>query len=170
VFLVDGAVAVLRFARRVVGVVARVITITLAPPAKPTNCDDPGTAVCGSNPRQCGTSVATVDGSAGGLADYPACGSGPHTLVRTQGGFTGLDSAARAQLSFAPSSVVTVQLVHFSQPARVEALGGGSAQVRFMKPTPQVVQELIFTGTGIDRIIVTPASPSDVTLILGWCH
>lgn len=169
-FLVDGAVVVWRFARRVVGVVTRVITITIAPPAKPNNCDDPGTTVCGSNPRQCGSSGATVYGPAGALADYPACGSGPRTLVRTQGGFTGLDSAARAQLSFAPAAVVTIQLVHFSQPARVEALGSGPAQVRFMKPTPQVAQELMFTGTGIDRIVVTPASPNDITLILGWCH
>ena len=169
-FLIDRAAAVWRLARRVVETVVRVVTITIAPPAKPTNCDEPGTAVCGSNPRRCGTSEATVYAPSGALAEYLACGSGPHTSLRTQGGFTGLDAAARAQLTFSPAAIVTIQLVHFSQPARVEALGSGSAQMRFMTATPQVPQELTFTGTGIDRIIVTPASPSDITLILDWCH
>jgi hypothetical protein len=170
VFLVDLAASIWRVAFRVVKTVIGVITFTIARPAKPTDCDDPGTAICGSNPRLCGSSEATAYGPGGVLAEYTTCGPGPHTMVRTQGGFTGLDSAARAQLSFAPANIVTIQLVHFSQPARVEALGTGAAQLRFMTPTPGVVQELIFTGTGIDRIVVTPASPNDITLILGWCH
>src|SRR5688572_8125524 len=103
-FVIDlvksGFGAVGRFIARV----AEVVRITIAPHGDaPKDCNDAGpTPGCGANPRICGTSEARTEGPMGTLAEYPQCGVGPHTLVRSQAGHTGLDAAARAELRFAP--------------------------------------------------------------------
>jgi hypothetical protein len=161
--------------RNAFAAVLRAVGLTVARrPHSPTHCDDGGTVPCGANPRQCGSSQATVFGPIGGLAAYPQCGTGPRTLLRTQAGFTGLDAAARTELRFASAPVVTIEVVHFSNdpaPGRVEALQGGSvADMRPLAPTPGVAQQFTLSGTAIDRLVVTPRSPSDVTIVLRWCH
>lgn len=152
--------------------ILRAVGITVGQrPRVPTDCNDPGTGTCGSNPRICGSSQAIVFGPTGTLAEYPTCGTGPHTEVRTQATIRGLDASARTELRFAPAPQVTVQLVHFSKPGRVEAMQGAMvADMRPMAPTPGVVQQFTLNGISIDRIVVTPASPSDLTLVIGWCH
>jgi len=152
--------------------ILRAVGITVGPRRRvPTDCNDPGTGTCGSNPRICGSSQAIVFGPNGVLAEYPTCGPGPHTEVRTQAAIRGLDASARTELRFAPAPQVTVQVVHFSNPGRVEAMQGAMvADMRPMAPTPGVVQQLTLSGTSIDRIVVTPASANDLTLVIGWCH
>ncbi|MGH2490931.1 MAG: hypothetical protein ACRDF9_05425 [Candidatus Limnocylindria bacterium] len=160
---------------RFVARVLDVVRITIAPRgATPKDCNDAGpTPGCGANPRICGTSEARAESPPGTLAQYPQCGGGPHTLVRSQAGFVGLDAAARSELRFAPSSAsfITIEVVHFSSPGRVEAYAGSALLgMQPMTPTPGVPQQITLNGNGIDRIVVVPASPNDVTLIVGWCH
>jgi hypothetical protein len=174
VFVIDVIGSVFRAIGRVTARIVELIRITVAPRGgAPTDCDDAGRVPgCGANPRVCGSSQAVVYGPTGPLAEYPTpCGTGPHTLVRGQAGFVGLDAAARAELRFAPASVVTIQVVHFSNPGRIEAFQGGSlVDAKSMASTAGVAQQFTLNGNGIDRIVVTPASPNDVTLVIGWCH
>jgi hypothetical protein len=157
---------------RVVMRTAELIRATITRPGRaPADCDDAGqTPGCGANPRVCGQSEAAVYGPAG-LAEYPTqCGPGPHTLVRARNGFIGLDAGARAELRFAPAPLVTIAVVHFSNPGIIQAFQGiALADTRPMAPA-NVLGRFTLNGTGIDRIVVTPASPNDVTLVIGWCH
>lgn len=162
----------------VLGLVAYVLRpfgITIAARrGEPTDCDDAGqTPGCGSNPRICGTSQAIVYGPTGQLAEYTQCepGSGPRTFVRGQTGHVGLDAAARAELRFSPTPAVTVDVVHFSNPGRVEVFQGPTLiDMRMMAAGAGTLEHFQFNGTGINRIVVTPASPNDITLVIGWCH
>lgn len=136
--------------------------------------NDPGPQPgCYPNPQQCGTTSGLVKGPGGVLAEYPECEGGPHTLVRQQAGFIGLDAAAEAELRFSPSSAsyVTVDVVHFSTPGTVEAYRGLSlADTKPMGVAAGVLQHIQLSGSGIDRIVVKPASPAVRTLVIGWCH
>jgi len=176
VFIIDLVTSVFGAIVRFIARVVDVVRITVAPRrgATPNDCNDAGpTPGCGANPRICGTSEAGIEGPAGAPAQYPQCGVGPHTLVRAQAGHTGLDAAARAELRFAPSSAsaVTIDIVHFSNPGRVEAYAGAALLgMHPMAPTAGVLQRITLNGNGIDRIVVVPASPNDITLIVGWCH
>lgn len=155
----------------VLGQVLRSMGFTIYRPT-PT-CDDPGAMGCGSNPRQCGTSQVIVFGPGGNLAEYPDCGPGPHTLaVAQEGGLRGLEANARTQIMFAPSPEVEVTVMHFGSPGQIEAfeMSGALATVVMMGPTPNAQQRFTLHGTGISRIDVTPGSPTDHTLVLGWCH
>jgi hypothetical protein len=129
---------------------------------------------CFSNPWACVDSQVMVDSPIGVPAVYPQCGKGPNTVVRSQAGFTGLDAGAQTILGFRPSANVSVDVVHFSSepaPGMVEyAQGGAIVGVRPLLPTPGVLQRYAWTGSGIDRIVVRPMSPSFVTLVIIWCH
>ena len=88
--------------------------------------------------------------------------------MKRTGGIKGFDAASRLEKRFPVSSRVVVRAVHFGQPARVEAFSGGSlAGVQLMAPTPAVEQALTFTGSSIDRVVVTPAGD---TLVIELCH
>jgi hypothetical protein len=72
------------------------------------------------------------------------------------------------QIFLTASSRTLVRVVHFGQPARIEAFSGGSAvEMHMMAPTPGVEQAFTFTGSSIDSIIVTPAGS---TLVIELCH
>jgi hypothetical protein len=136
-------------------------------------CEDPGQPGCGNNPRQCGTSQAIVFGPGGNLAEYPDCGQGPHTVaIAQEGGVKGLEANARAQIMFAPSPEVEVTVMHFGNPGRIQAfeMSGTVAAMIMMGPAPNVEQRFTLRGAGIGRIDVTPGSPTDHTLVMGWCH
>jgi hypothetical protein len=90
--------------------------------------------------------------------------------VRAQNGFIGLDAAARAELRFAPASRVTIAVVHFSNPGTIQAFQGTALADMRPMASAGVLGRFTLNGTGIDRIVVTPASPNDVTLVIGWCH
>jgi len=167
--LVIGAVGLVVGA--VVGQVLRNLGFTIVRPA--LTCDDPRQPGCGSNPRLCGASHAVVFGPDGSPAEYPDCGQGPHTVVVAQeSGLPGLEANARAQIMFGPSSEVKVTVMHFGSAGRIEAfdMSGGIADVVMMAPTPNVEQRFTLHGTSIVRIDVIPGSPTDHTLVLGWCH
>ena len=138
-------------------------------------CDDPGQVGCGSNPRQCGASEVIVFGPGGSLAEYPDCGQGPATVVVVEKDGRGLESGARAQFRFAPSFEVEVRVIHFGNPGRIEAFdtNGRLVQVVVMGPAANVEQRFTLRATPISRISrmdVTPASPTERVLIIGWCH
>ena len=108
----------------------------------------------------------------GGLASYEECGEQPHTVVRADRGFIGIDAAAGAELRFPAAPAVTVRVVHFSRPGRVEAFeqSGALADTRMMAAPPAVEQELTLRGSAIARVVVTPPSPADETRVIGLCH
>ncbi len=154
----------------VIGQVLRNFGITIVRPTPV--CDDPGGPGCGSNPRQCGTSLAIVFGP-GGLAVFKECGTDPATWVTVQDdGDMGLDAAARAQLMFAPTNEVQVSVKHHGSPGRIEAFNpsGAVVDVAMMGPAANVVQTFTLHGAAISRIDVIPGSPTDRTVVLGWCH
>jgi hypothetical protein len=149
------------------GVTTGAYNPTQCGPSQPT----PG---CKPNPWPCGSAIeARVFDAAGGLASYEEdCGDGPHIVVRADRGFMGFDAAARAELRFPPAPTVTIRVVHFSNPGRVEAFepNGGLADMKLMAPTPAVEQRFTLNGRAIDRVVVTPASPGDETRVLELCH
>jgi hypothetical protein len=172
-FLIDTIRGGLARLRDVFVRVLRAIGFTIELPSNlPTDCDDAGQqGGCGPNPRTCGSSQGLAFSPQGPLAEYATCGTGPHTLVRATAGHIGLDAAARAELRFAPTSVVTVRVVRFAGPARIEAFNGaGLAGMQMMTASAGVEQQFTFRSSGIDRIVVTPAAPNDGTLVIGWCH
>lgn len=162
----------------VVTLVARIVRpfgVTIGRPSYvPTACGptDP-TPGCNPNPWACGADIEVrVRDATGALATYSECGEGPHTVVRETNGVLGVDVAARAELSFPPAPVVTIRVIHFSSPGRVEALeqNGSVADTRLMAPTPGVEQEFTLRGIAIARVVVTPPTPADETRVITLCH
>jgi hypothetical protein len=121
--------------------VLRVFGVTIGRPTHvPTHCGPsrPTTPGCKPNPWPCGSDILVrVFDATGVLASYEECGDGPHTVVRADRGFVGIDAAARAELSFPAASVVAVRVVHFSNPGRIEAFeqSGPLADAKTMAPT-----------------------------------
>lgn len=159
--------------RLVVGAL-RLVGITIGA-YNPTHCGPTNTPPgCKPNPWPCGSDIeARVFDATGGLASYDEdCGAGPHIVVRADRGFIGFDAAARAELRFPSAPVVSIRVVHFSMPGRIEAFepNGAVADMKQMAPTPAVEQDFTLNGRAIDRVVVTPASPSDETRVLQLCH
>jgi hypothetical protein len=156
--------------------VLRVFGVTIGRPTHvPTHCGpSQPTPGCHSNPLPCGSDIQTsVFDATGALASYEECGdTGPHTVVRADRGFIAIDAAARAELRFPAAPTVTVRVVHFSHPGKVEAFeqSGALAEMKMMAPTPAVEQQFTLNGFAIDRVVVTPASPADETLVIELCH
>jgi hypothetical protein len=160
---------------RLVASIARVFGVTIGRPSYvPTHCgpSDPPPG-CHPNPWPCGEDIVVrVFDATAGLATYEDCGEAPHTVVRADRGFKGIDAAARAELQFPAAPTVTVRVVHFSSPGRVEAFeqSGALADTKMMAPTPAVEQELTLRGSAIARVVVTPPSPADETRVIALCH
>jgi hypothetical protein len=155
--------------------VLRVFGVTIGRPAHvPTHCGpSQPTPGCHPNPWPCGSDIlASVFDATGALASYEECADGPHTIVRADRGFVGIDAAARAELRFPAAPTVTVRVVHFSQPGRIEAFepSGALADSKTMAPTPAVEQQFTLNGFAIDRVVVTPPSPADETRVIELCH
>ena len=166
--IITGAVAVLAF----VGIRAAVRAPRKCEPPEQT----PGglTTGCFSNPLICVDSEAVVEAPLGASAAYTQCGPGPHTLVRAQAGFIGLDAGAQTALRFRPAANASVEVVHFSTdptPGVIDYLQGTTVVgTRPFLPTPGVRQRYALSGSGIDRVVVRPQSQSFVTLVIVWCH
>ena len=135
-------------------------------------CDDPGRPGCGSNPRQCGTTQGLVLDPTGALATYEECGEGPATVVVLEGGRPALEANARARLMFAPTQRVDATIIHFGSPARVQAfeMSGAPGMMAVTGPAPGVDHVVTLRGAAITRIDVTPTTPGDRVLVVGWCH
>jgi len=158
-----------------VAVVLRPFGVTIRQPGyTPTQCGPSnGGPGCNPNPWPCGAGIVVqVFDAEGGLTSYEECPPGPHTIVRADRGFVGFDAAARAELRFPAAPTVTIRVVHFSNPGRIEAFeqSGALADMKRMAPTPAVEQDFTLNGRAIDRVVVTPASPTDPTLVLQLCH
>jgi hypothetical protein len=157
--------------RRAVDLVLRIVdwivSITIRRP--PSRCAEVDGLPDGyhPNPVQCNTVNITAFDPGGGLMVYPGR-SQPETLVKRQGGIKGFDAASRLENRVPPSSRVVVRAAHFGQSARIEAFSGASpAGMQMMAPTPGVEQGFTFTGSSIDRVVVTPAGD---TLVIELCH
>jgi hypothetical protein len=155
--------------------ILRVFGVTIGRPTHvPTQCGpSQPTPGCHPNPWPCGSDilVRALDAT-GALASYKECRDGPNTIVRDDRGFMGIDAAARLELRFPAAPTVTVRVVHFSNPGRIEAFeqGGALADTKTMAPTPAVEQHFTLNGFAIDRVVVTPASPTDETRVMELCH
>lgn len=149
-------------------IVDRIVSITIRrPPGRRCARIDKLPEGHHPNPVQCNTVNVRAFDSSGGLMVY-AGRSQPETLVRRQGQIKGFDIASRLEKRFPPSSNVEVRAAHFGQPARIEAFAGGlSSGIQMMDPASGVVQTLTFTGSSIDRVVV---SQSNNTLVLELCH
>jgi hypothetical protein len=160
---------------RLVASIFRVFGVTIGRPTYvPTHCgpSEP-TPGCHPNPWPCGSDIIVrVFDATGALATYEECGEAPHTVVRTDRGFMGIDAAARAELRFPAAPTVTVRVVHFSSPGRVEAFeqSGALADMKMMTPAPAVEQQFTLKGSAIDRVVVAPPSPADETRVIALCH
>jgi hypothetical protein len=155
--------------------VLRVFGVTIGRPTRvPTRCGpSQPTPGCNPNPWPCGSDIlASVFDATGALAGYEECGDGPHTIVRADRGFMGIDAAARAEFRFPAAPTVGVRVVHFSNPGRIEAFeqSGALADTKMMAPTPAVEQQFTLDGFAIDRVVVTPASPADETRVIELCY
>jgi hypothetical protein len=160
---------------RLVTSILRSFGVTIGRPHYvPTHCGPSRpTPGCQPNPWPCGAEILVrVVDAAGALATYDECGEGPHIVVRNDRGFMGFDAAARAELRFPAAPAVGVRVVHFSNPARIEAFeqSGALADVKMMAPTPAVEQQFTLNGSAIDLVVVTSASPADETRVIQLCH
>ena len=84
--------------------------------------------------------------------------------------FTGLTPASPPRSrSPVPCVAVEATLVHFSQPAQIEAfeVGGASAGVVTMSVGQRTSEALAITGSAIDRVVIK--APQNETLLLRFC-
>jgi hypothetical protein len=95
----------------------------------------------------------------------------PNTEIRTDAGFTGLNMgfSTRVQLP-TPASGVDVTLVHFAQPARVEAYDAAGVLVATatMSGPQRSVETLTVSGPQITQAVIH--APQNETLMLKICH
>lgn len=100
--------------------------------------------------------------------DHTGAPTGDNAVVNW-GGHTGLNCGFQLDIQLAiPSTEVKVGLVHFSEPATVEAFSGSSVVDTGSMSGPQnVVEQISLTGTGIDRVVVT--APEDEALLVELC-
>ena len=105
----------------------------------------------------------------------PAVSGGPPQPANNRlwqlGGFTGLDCNFTLEIELTTAaSTVTLKLVHFSQPARIEALDSGGTVVDKANQAPpqQVASTLTLSGTGIMKVVVH--SPADEVILIEFCY
>ncbi len=157
-----------RFVEVVVQLIEWALSITVKRP--PGRCAGIGDLSLGyhPNPVTCNDVRLTAFGPGGQLMVYLGR-SGPETLLKQQGAITGFDAASRIESSFPPASKVLVRAAHFGQPARIEAFdaAGSVGGMQMMAPTPGVEQGFTFSGSSIDRVVVTPSGD---TIVIELCH
>ena len=102
-------------------------------------------------------------------------GQAAHNRLWQQGAppasFTGLDCNFTLEVDLpTAASTVTLQLVHFSQPAEIEALDSGGAVVdkASQAPPPRVASTVTLSGAGIEKIVVH--SPADEVILIEFCY
>lgn len=160
---------------RLVARVLGVFGVTIGrPTGAPNRCGpSDSTPGCYPNPWPCGADIVVrVYDATGAPATYEECDDSPSVVVRADRGFVGIDAAAKAELRFPAAPTVTIRVVHFSNPGRVEAFeqSGAVADVEMLAPAPAVEQEIVLRGTAIDSVVVTPPSATDETRIMQLCH
>jgi hypothetical protein len=83
---------------------------------------------------------------------------------------TGLNCGFGLEITFPAVSWVQLALVHYAQPAVIEACEFGASapgSPKSMSSVQKVVQTITFRGTAIDKVFVSP--PQDETLLLEVC-
>ena len=128
------------------------------------NCDDfrTFTPPTGSNPLTTSRAKYTVHQFGGAVP--------PTYTISSWGGTTGLNCGFELEIEVVgdPCPTVSVTLVHFAQPATIEAFNddGSLAGTKTMTAAQRTAQTFDFSGK-IRRVVITP--PSDETLLLEFC-
>jgi hypothetical protein len=94
----------------------------------------------------------------------------PTTEIRTQGSFVGLDAGRSIEIKLSqPCAAVEATLVHFAQPATLEAFNsdGSSAGTDAMSGPQNIAETLTVAGTSIER--ATVRAPQNEALLLRFC-
>jgi hypothetical protein len=135
-----------------------------APSAMRKDCIDFRTVPPGSgpNPRAVGALMFEVYDHAGNLR--------PQTQVQSWGGLTGLNCGFRVEIGVSePCPSVELTLVHFAQPATVQAynVDGMLAGTAAMSGPQGVAETLTLMGTAIRQVVIV--APQDETLLLQFC-
>jgi hypothetical protein len=93
----------------------------------------------------------------------------PASRIWQMGGFVGLDAGFSCELAFPDSSRIEATLVHFAQPASIEAWeqGGGSVGPKTMTVGQGVSETLDLTGNQLYRALIT--APQDEVILLRFC-
>lgn len=116
----------------------------------------------GPNPRtEEGAQFTVIDFSGTPLAS---------SEIDTMGAFTGLNVSFSTEIVLPePCSAVEATLVHFSQPAQIEAFdsSGASVGVEVMTVGQNTPETLSIAGTDIVRAVIT--APQDEALLLRFC-
>jgi hypothetical protein len=142
------------------------------PPDEPHGDPDPPRRTCvrfeklesgaGKNPRKQGRLLFEVHDATGALAS--------RSVVHEVGGFRGLDCGFETVITLpAPSTAVELTLVHFAEPAEVEAIsvdGTSAARARMTAPRRQP-EILRLTGAALGRVVIR--AKLDETLLLAAC-
>jgi mersacidin/lichenicidin family type 2 lantibiotic len=130
-----------------------------APAPGPQSCFDFGTL--GSGPIPVGLNGLTFD-----VFDFAGIATPP--TVRTDAGFTGLNCGYTLRITFPiDAAKVTLDLVHFAQPATATAFPGG--QFAAMGGPQQVSETLTLTAPPGIRVVEVNA-PQNETLLLAYCY
>jgi hypothetical protein len=98
-------------------------------------------------------------------------GQAANNRLWQQGAFTGLDCNFTLEIDLpTAASTVTLQLVHFSQPAQVEGLdiSGSVVDKANQAPPPRVASTVTLSGAGITKIVVR--SPADEVILIELCY
>jgi len=94
----------------------------------------------------------------------------PNTRIVQWGMFRGLDCGFTCEIALQQlASSVTLALVHFSQPATIQAFNsnGSLAGSAVMTPVQQTVQTFTINGAQIRRVVIK--CPANETLLLRFC-
>jgi hypothetical protein len=98
-------------------------------------------------------------------------GQAANNRLWQQGTFTGLDCNFTLEIELpTAASTVTLQLVHFSQPAQIEALDSSNSVVdkASQAPPQKVASTLTLSGAGITKVVVH--SPADEVILIEFCY
>jgi hypothetical protein len=149
------------------------VDFSASPPAPGPGFYPPGLLVSGCRLDVYGSGFSTAGCVVAGspmVYSGPGVPAGPHTLIKTEGGFTGLDCGFGLQATLPyPVPYAELTLVSFAQPASLEAcdIGGTVVGSATMSGPGGTAQTLAFHGAAISRIVVTP--PSNESLLLSIC-
>ena len=104
-------------------------------------------------------------------AGSTAPGQAANNRLWKQGAFTGLDCNFTLEVDLpTAASTVTLQLVHFSQPAQIECSDSSGTVVAKANqaPPPRVASTVTLSGAGITKVVVH--SPADEVILIEFCY
>lgn len=141
-------------------------TMTPVPQGQPGTSPNPWLL-----PPPAGTVKFTTFNPAGSAAPGQAANNRVWQQGAPAAAFTGLDCNFTLQVDLpTPASTVTLNLVHFSQPARIEGFDSSNTVVAAgsQAPPPRVASTVTLSGAGIEKVVVH--SPADEVILIEFCY